>query len=66
PGDRYTLSILQRPARTVLARRRIRGAGTLLLALRPSRTTRSLRVKLKRNGRAVLARSISRRRVIRR
>jgi hypothetical protein len=63
PGARYTLSVLQRPSRSLLATRRVRGAGTLLLALRPSRTTRSLRVKLKRNGRAVLARSVSRRRV---
>ena len=61
PGARYSLSVLQRPSRKVLKTRAIRGAGAVVLALRPSRSTRTLRVKLKRNGRAIVARSITRR-----
>ena len=60
-GASYKLTIMQRPSRSILRTRAIRGAGTILLALRPSRTTRTLRVKLKRNGRAIAARSIARR-----
>ena len=60
PGARYTLSIMQRPSQSVLLTRRIPGAGTLLLALRPRRTTHTLRIKLKRNGAAIAARSVRR------
>jgi hypothetical protein len=58
-GAVYSLSVLQRPSRSVLRTRRIRAAGAIILSLRPSRTTRSLGIKLKRNGRAVVARSVS-------
>jgi uncharacterized protein YkwD len=58
-GATYTLSVLQRPSRSILRTRRIKAAGAIILSLRPSRTTRSLGIKLKRNGRAVAARTIS-------
>lgn len=58
---RYTLSVIQRPARSLLARRRIKGPGAITLALRPARNTRALAIKLKRSGRVVAVRSISRR-----
>ena len=64
----YTLSVIQRPSRSLLARRKISATGTVTLALRPSRTTRTLRINLKRNGRVVAARigqSPSRRRAAR-
>ena len=59
---RYTLSVIQRPSRSLLARRKINATGTVTLALRPSRNTRTLRINLKRNGRVVAARSVNRRR----
>jgi hypothetical protein len=59
-GATYRLSVLQRPSRSILRTRRVRAAGAMTLSLRPSRTTRSLRIKLKRNGRAVAERSVSR------
>ena len=66
PGAGYTLAVLQRPSRKRLARRTIAGAGTITLALRPARGARALRIKLKRNGRAVAARTIAPRRAARR
>jgi hypothetical protein len=58
-GSGYTLAVLQRPSRRNLTNRRIAGAGALTLALRPARNASALRVKLKRNGRAVAARTVS-------
>jgi len=58
-GSGYTLAVLQRPSRKNLTNRRIAGAGAITLALRPARNARALRVKLKRNGRAIAARTVS-------
>jgi len=57
-GASYKLSVMQRPSRSILARRTISRAGTITLALRPSRTTRALGIQLRRNGRVVAARSV--------
>ena len=62
PGAGYRLTVLQRPSQSILTTRRIRAAGTVTLTLRPTRRTHTLRLKLKRNGRAVAARSVARRR----
>ena len=66
PHSRYTLAVLQRPSRRNLATRSVAGAGTIALAVRPARNTQALRVKLKRDGRAVAARTIGRRSAARR
>ena len=62
PGARYRLTVLQRPSRSILTTRTIPAAGAITLTLRPARRTHTLRLKLKRNGRAVAARSVVRRR----
>ena len=59
-GAGYKLTVMQLPSHRIIRTRRISRPGTLTLALRPSRATRTLRVKLKRNGRIVAARSIRR------
>jgi hypothetical protein len=63
-GARYTLSVVQRPSRTLLTRRKLPASRATTLALRPARTTRTLRIKLKRNGRVVAAQSVNRRRAV--
>lgn len=60
-GARYTLSVSQRPSRSILATRKIDGRGPITLALRPSRRTRTLRISLKRGRRVVAGRSVNRR-----
>lgn len=65
-GVRYSLSVIQRPSMASLTTRKIKGAGTIPLSLRPARTTRTLRIKLKRAGRAVAVRSVNRRTAARR
>ena len=62
PGARYALVVRQNEIGKLLAQRRITRAGRVTLRLRPSRSARSLRVKLKRDGRAVVARTLSLRR----
>ncbi len=62
PGAVYKLTVMQRPSHRMLTVRTISRSGSITLALRPARTTRALRIKLKRNGRVVAARTISRRR----
>ena len=62
PGAGYRLTVLQRPSRSVLVTRTIPAAGTATLTLRPAPRTHTLRLKLKRNGRAVAVRSVARRR----
>lgn len=59
-GADYKLSVMQRPSRSILTRRRLSGPVTMTLALRPARTTRTLRIKLRRNGRVVAVRSVVR------
>lgn len=59
PGARYTLLVRQGTSGRVLRTVRISRAGTLTLQLRPSRTTSRLRIKLKRDGRAVVIRTMS-------
>ncbi|MEY2514437.1 MAG: hypothetical protein QOJ89_1795 [bacterium] len=62
PGARYSLLVRQNATGKMLVTRRITHAGRVTLRLRPSRRARSLRVKLKRDGRAVGARTLSLRR----
>ena len=59
-GADYKLSVMQRPSRSILTKRTITRAATITLSLRPARTTRVLRVKLRRNGRVVSVRSVFR------
>lgn len=61
-GAAYTLMIRQNRTGRVLATRRISRAGTVTVSLRPARSARSLRVRLKRDGRAIAANSLSLRR----
>ena len=56
------LVVRQNATGRVLVGRRITRAGRVTLRLRPTRRARSLRVKLKRDGRAITARSLSLRR----
>jgi uncharacterized protein YkwD len=63
PGAAYRLTVLQRPSLSLLATRRIPAVGSVTLTVRPARRTHTLRLKLKRNGRAIAARSVVRRRV---
>ena len=62
PGRGYALLVRQNATGRVLATRRISRAGGVTLRLRPTRRARSLRVELKRDGRAIAARSLSLRR----
>jgi uncharacterized protein YkwD len=62
PGSSYALLVRQNATGRVLATRRVARAGSVTLRLRPTRRARSLRVKLKRDGRAIVARSLSLRR----
>ena len=64
PGARYTLSVIQRPSRTLLTRRKMNATRAITLALRPARSTRTLRIKLKRSGRVVAAQTVNRRRAV--
>jgi len=57
----YTLNVSQGPPRRGLTTRRIAGPGTITLALRPRRNTRTLRIELRHRQRVVAARSIARR-----
>ncbi|MDX6679655.1 MAG: hypothetical protein QOE31_3707 [Solirubrobacteraceae bacterium] len=62
PGADYALVVRQNATGHMLATRAIARAGGVTLRLRPSSHARSLRVKLKRDGRAVVARSLALRR----
>lgn len=62
PGAGYRLVVLQRPSRSILSARAIPPTGTVTLTLRPARRTHTLRLRLMRDGRAVMARSVVRRR----
>jgi hypothetical protein len=62
PGSSYALLVRQNATGRVLATRRVAHAGAVTLRLRPSRRARSVRVKLKRDGRAIVARSLALRR----
>jgi len=57
----YTLNVSQGHSRRSLTTRRIAGPGTITLALRPRRNTRTLRIELRHRQRVVAARSIARR-----
>lgn len=59
PGARYVLLIRQGTSGKLLRTVRIRRAGTTMLRLRPGRTVNRLRIKLKRDGRVAVARTMS-------
>ena len=58
PGARYALLIRQGTTGRLLRTMAIKRAGATMLRLRPSRTATQLRIKLKRDGRAIVARTI--------
>lgn len=62
PGRSYALLVRQNATGRVLATRRISRAGGVMLRLRPTRRAHVLRVKLKRDRRAIAARLLSLRR----
>jgi hypothetical protein len=57
-GSSYELTVRRGSAGRLLAARRIAGAGTISVAMRPPRRTPTLRIKLKRGGTAVIARTL--------
>ena len=57
-GYSYALVVREGPARRVLARRRIPGAGTISMRVRPSTEARIVRVSLKRGRRPILRQSL--------
>jgi uncharacterized protein YkwD len=57
-GSTYELTVRQGSAGRLLAVRRIAGAGTVSVSARPPRRTAKLRIKLKRGGRAIVARTL--------
>jgi hypothetical protein len=59
PGHRYVLVVRQNRGRHVLASRTVDRAGAMTLRLRPASGARSLRFELRRDRRAVAARSLS-------
>ena len=59
PGARYVLLVRQGATGRLLRTLRVTRAGLLTLRLRPSRTAKQLRIKLKRDGRAIAARTMS-------
>ena len=58
-GARYVLMVRQNTAGRVLKTLRITRAGTSLLSLRAGRSTRTLRMRLKRDGHVVLVRTMA-------
>ena len=62
PGARYALLVRQGTSGRVLKTVRIARAGTTTLRVRPDRSVRRLRIRLKRDGRAVAGRTLSLRR----
>jgi hypothetical protein len=59
PGARYVLLIRQNATGRLLRTLRIMRAGTMTLRLRPARSASSLRIKLKRDGRAIVGRTMA-------
>ncbi len=59
PGARYALLIRQGSTGRLLRTIRVTRAGTLTVSLRPSRTATKLGIKLKRDGRAIVSRTMS-------
>jgi hypothetical protein len=59
PGARYALLFRQGPTGRLLRTVRVTRAGTLTVSLRPSRATTKLGIKLKRDGRAIVRRTMS-------
>jgi hypothetical protein len=58
-GGRYVLTIRQGTAGRVIKASKITRAGTMTLKLRPARTVHRLRLKLKRDGHVIVARTMS-------
>ena len=59
PGASYGLVIREGRAGRVLAKRRIRSAGTVALRLRPAPDAREVRIRLKRDRRPIRAQSLA-------
>jgi len=59
PGARYVLLVRQGTSGRILKTVPIARAGTTTLRLRPARSARRLRVRLKRDGRAIAGRTVS-------
>ena len=59
PRARYLLLIRQGASGRLLRTMRITRAGTRFVALRPARSARKLQIRLKRDGRAVISRTMS-------
>ncbi len=59
PGARYVLIVREGTAGRVLRTMTIKRAGTATLAVKPARTAKRLRISFKRNGRAIVGRTMT-------